>query len=328
LVDTFPTLAITDDTPTMPTAEAWEQIDRSLHERWGRDFDDDAWGGPPAPRDAREREWFNRYCRSSVAPGGLIAEGRRLTEMDARSALDTIQARTLVVGFESGQGVVDPRIARRLAERIPNATLALIGHEHDPSALGWWHWYGRADAILKGIDDLIGVVPAHDVVFDRALATVLFTDIVDSTERAVAIGDRAWKDLLEGHHRIVRHHLAAFRGVEVDTAGDGFYATFDGPARAVMCAVALAEAVPSLGLEIRAGVHTGEVETIAGKAGGMAVVIGARVCGKAGPSEVLVSQTVKDLTAGSGPIFQDADMQDLKGVPDPVHLWRALSPTR
>ncbi len=331
LVDTFPTMAVTEDTPTMPTADAWDRIDQSLREHWGRDFDDDAWGGPPAPRDARERAWFDRYCRSSVAPGALIAEGRRLTQMDARPALGSIQARTLVVGFESGEGVVDPVIARVLADGIPNARVALIGHEHDRDEVGWWHWYGRGDAILKEIDKLIGIVPAHDIVDDRALATVLFTDIVGSTERAAALGDRAWKDLLEAHHRIVRHHLEAFRGTEVDTAGDGFYATFDGPARAVMCAVAIADAVRSLGVEVRAGVHTGEVETIAGKAGGMAVVIGARVSAKAGASEVLVSQTVKDLTAGSGLVFEDVDLHELKGVPEPVHLWRALgggAPTR
>jgi class 3 adenylate cyclase/pimeloyl-ACP methyl ester carboxylesterase len=324
LVDTFPTFAMTDDTPTMPTTRMLEQLDNSLREHWGRDFDDDAWGGPPGPRDARERRWFNRYCRASVAPGGLIAEGRRLAELDARPVLPSIQARTLVVGFESGQGVVDPAISQVLADRIPDARLALIGDEVDPADIGWWHWYGRGDAILKEIDDLIGVAPEHDITFDRVLATVLFTDIAGSTERAAALGDRAWKDLIESHHRIVRHHLLAFRGTEVDTAGDGFYATFDGPARAVMCAAAIVEAVAPLGVEVRAGVHTGEVETIAGKTGGIAVVIGSRVCALAGPSEVLTSQTVKDLTAGSGLTFEDAGEHEMKGVPDRWRLWRVL----
>lgn len=327
LLDTFPTFAVTEDTPTMPTARTWTEIDESLHERWGRDFDDVAWGGPPAPGEAHEREWFNRYCRASVPPGGLIAEGRRLAELDARSALPSIQARTLVVGFRSGQGVVDPGVSRALADRIPNARLALIGEEDDASDVGWWHWYGRGAAILKEIDGLIGVVPEHDVVLDRVLATVLFTDIVGSTERAAALGDRAWKELVEAHHRVVRHHLVALRGTEVDTAGDGFYATFDGPARAVTCAIAITDAVAPLGVDVRAGVHTGEVETIAGKAGGLAVVIGSRVCAEAGPSEVLASQTVKDLTAGSGLAFDDAGVHHLKGVPGSVHLWRALAPT-
>jgi class 3 adenylate cyclase len=160
------------------------------------------------------------------------------------------------------------------------------------------------------------------VVFDRALATVLFTDIVGSTDRASSLGDRGWKDLVERHHRLVREHLAAFRGSEVDTAGDGFFATFDGPARAVSCATGIVEEVRPLGIEVRAGVHTGEVETIAGKVGGLAVVIGARLCATAGASEVLVSQTVKDLVAGSGLAFEDAGEHELKGVPDTWRLYR------
>jgi len=322
LVDTFPTFAVTDDTPTMPTTRTWTEIDETLRERWGRDFDDVAWGGPPGPRDANEREWFNRYCRASVPPGGLIAEGRRLAELDARFALPSIHARTLVVGFRSGQGVVDPGISRVLAERIPNARLALIGEEDDTSDVGWWHWYGRGAAILKEIDELIGIVPEHDIVLDRALATVLFTDIVDSTERAAALGDRAWKDLVEAHHRVVRHHLVAFRGTEVDTAGDGFYATFDGPARAIRCAMEVAHRVIDLGIEIRAGVHTGECELIDGKISGLTVSIGARVAAKAAPSQVLISQTVKDLVAGSGLTFEDAGEHELKGVPDRWRLYR------
>ena len=156
------------------------------------------------------------------------------------------------------------------------------------------------------------------------LATVLFTDIVGSTERASRLGDRDWSDLIEQHHGVVRGLLARYRGTEVDTAGDGFFATFDGPARAVKCATSIVGAVRSLGVEIRAGVHTGEVETIAGKAGGMAVVIGSWVGAMAAASEVLASQTVKDLTAGSGLMFEDAGEHELKGVPDRWHLYRVL----
>lgn len=322
LVDTFPTFANTDDTPTMPTSRTWEEIELELREHWGRDFGDEAWGGPPGPRDPRECEWFNRYCRASVPPGGLIAESRRLAQLDARSALPSIHAPTLVVGFEKGRGVVDPSIGALLTDRIPKARLAMIGEEDDPADVGWWHWYGRGDAILKEIGVLIDTVREHDIVFDRVLATVLFTDIVGSTERAAALGDRAWKDLVEQHHRIVREHLKAFRGTEVDTAGDGFYATFDGPARAVMCATSIVDSVRSLGVEVRAGLHTGEVETIADKTGGLAVVVGSRVCALAGPSEVMTSQTVKDLTAGSGLAFEDAGEHEMKGVPDRWHLWR------
>ncbi len=272
LCDTFPTLALTENTPTMPTPRGWQEIDRTLREQWGRDFGDEAWGGPPRPRDPRERDWFNRYSRASVTPGGLIAEGRRLVELDAGPVLPSIHAPTLVVGFERGRGVLDPAIARRLADHIPRARLAQIGDEDDPSDIGWWHWYGRGDAILRQVGELLEDVRRRSVVFDRVLATVLFSDIVDSTAHAAALGDRAWKALVERHHRAVREHLALFRGTEVDTAGDGFFAAFDGPARAVTCAAAIVEAVRPLGIELRAGVHTGEVETIDGKIGGLAVV--------------------------------------------------------
>jgi class 3 adenylate cyclase len=158
--------------------------------------------------------------------------------------------------------------------------------------------------------------------FDRVLATVLFTDIVGSTERAAQLGDRRWRELVERHHATVRALLARFRGVEVDTAGDGFFASFDGPARAVRCALAIVDAVRPFGLEVRAGVHTGEVETIGGKIGGLAVIIGARVAALASPSEVLTSQTVKDLVAGSGLTFEERGGHELKGVPGE---WRVYA---
>jgi class 3 adenylate cyclase len=157
------------------------------------------------------------------------------------------------------------------------------------------------------------------------LATVLFTDLVASTETAVAAGDAGWRDLVTSHNHVVRGLLARFRGQEMDTAGDGFFATFDGPARAVWCAQAIVESVRDLGIEVRAGVHTGEVQTIDAKAGGIAVVIGARITETAGASEILVSSTVKDLTAGSGIVFQDAGEHELRGVPDRWRLYRVLS---
>jgi class 3 adenylate cyclase len=167
-------------------------------------------------------------------------------------------------------------------------------------------------------------VRAEEASFDRVLSTVLFTDIVGSTETAARLGDRGWREVIERHHATVRGLLARYRGAEVDTAGDGFFATFDGPARAAKCATAIVEAVKPLGIEVRAGVHTGEVEAIAGKTGGMAVVIGSRVGAAAGPSEVLASQTVKDLTAGSGLTFEDTGEHELKGVPERWHLYRVV----
>jgi class 3 adenylate cyclase len=171
----------------------------------------------------------------------------------------------------------------------------------------------------------VGQLQAEAAELDRVLATVLFTDIGNSTATAAKLGDRGWRELVERHHAAIRGLLARYRGTEVNTAGDGFFATFDGPARAVRCALAIAEAVRPLGLEIRAGVHTSEVEQIDAKIGGMAVVIGARIGAMADASEVLASSTVEDLAAGSGLVFEDRGEHDLKGVPDRWRLYRVVS---
>ena len=205
-----------------------------------------------------------------------------------------------------------------MANRIPAARLVEFpGESH-----GWSNGPGDQE-----IDDAIqefvtGVRPAPRI--DRVLTTVLFTDIVGSTEKASQIGDASWKGLLRQHHEHVRRQLAAHQGVERDTAGDGFFATFDGPARAVRCALAIGSALRDIGLEIRAGVHTGEVELTDEGVEGIAVHIGARVAAIAGSSEVLVSSTVKDLVAGSGLMFEDAGEHELKGVPDRWRLYRVV----
>ena len=206
-----------------------------------------------------------------------------------------------------------------MAEHIARAEyVALPGHEHIP-------YLGDQDSVLNEIERFLKGVRADERSLDRVLATVMFTDIVNSTQKAAEVGDSGWRELVEEHHATVRRLLARYRGVEVDTAGDGFFATFDGPARAIRCAQSIAEAVARLGLEVRAGLHTGECETIDGKVGGIAVVIGARVGSEAGASEVAVSQTVKDLVAGSGLAFEDAGEHELKGVPDRWHLYRVVN---
>ena len=206
-----------------------------------------------------------------------------------------------------------------MASRITGARLVeLPGQEHLP-------WVGDPDAIVDEVERFVVALGEIEAGLDRALATVLFTDVVGSSEKAAELGDRGWKELVEEHHRRVRGQLARYRGIEVDTAGDGFFATFDGPARAVRCATSIVESVAPIGLQVRAGVHTGEVETIDGKVGGIAVVIGARVGAAAGASEVLVSQTVKDLVAGSGLAFEDAGEHELKGVPDRWRVYRVVS---
>jgi class 3 adenylate cyclase len=181
-------------------------------------------------------------------------------------------------------------------------------------------WAGDPDAVLEEIQEfLTGVRPAPEP--DRVLATVLFTDIVGSTEEAARRGDRGWRDLLDQHHALVRRELERFRGREIDTSGDGFLATFDGPARAIRCAGAISAGVRSLGLEVRAGLHTGEVELVGSDVAGIAVHIGARVAALAGAGEVLVSSTVKDLVAGSGIEFEDRGVHALKGVPGEWRLF-------
>jgi class 3 adenylate cyclase len=201
-----------------------------------------------------------------------------------------------------------------LAAHIPGAKLVeLEGVDHPP-------FFSDGEAITDEIQEFL-TGARHDPVVDRVLATVLFTDIVGSTERAVALGDRAWRELVEKHHQAVRRELGRFRGREIDTAGDGFFAAFDGPARAVRCASAISRALQPLGIQLRAGLHTGECEVMGDKFSGIAVHIGARVAARAAPGEVLVSGTVKDLVAGSGLAFEDRGMQVLKGVPGEWRLF-------
>lgn len=270
------------------------------------------WGAPSHADDDRLVAWLASYLRRAASPGAAIALSKMNRELNATHALTAIHVPTLVLAKTDDRDFAIEQVRRDAAKIADARVIEYPGDEH------FW-WLGDYRAMLRDIETFTGEFRAQEAELERSLATVLFTDIVGSTERAAALGDRAWKELLEEHHRRVRGQLARFGGVEVDTAGDGFFATFDGPARAVRCARSICDSVSAVGLEVRAGVHTGEVETIDGKVGGMAVVIGARVGAKAGPSEVLVSQTVKDLVAGSGLVFEDAGEHELKGVPG---RWR------
>ena len=253
--------------------------------------------------------------RSGGGPGDAVAWYEVDWELDVREILPAIRVPTLVL-HRVGDRSVPIENGRYLAEHIAGATMIeLPGAEH-----GWTAGGDVPDAV----GTFVGQLRREEAEFDRVLASVLFTDIVGSTTKASDLGDRDWRSLLERHHAVTRGLLGRYRGTEMDTAGDGFFATFDGPARAVRCAQAIVEAVRPLGIEVRAGVHTGEVETIDTKVGGIAVAIGARVASKAAPSEVLVSQTVKDLVAGTGLTFDDAGEHDLKGVPDRWHLYRVV----
>jgi class 3 adenylate cyclase len=304
--------------PDYPVGSTKDELERwrvEIQRHWGTEELAKRFLENVAPSHANDPEWVRweaRALRHGASPAAALAFDEFEQAIDVRSVLATVQAPTLVL---SRSEAAYARSAD-LAERIPGAR-----HVHVPGD-DWMPYAGDTDVLLGEVQQFVRSVDAEEAEFDRVLATVLFTDIVDSTQRAAALGDSAWKELVERHHSTVRALLGRYRGREIDTAGDGFYATFDGPARAVRCAQALVGAIRPLGLEIRAGVHTGEVETINDKVGGIAVSIGARVAGHAGPSEVLVSQTVKDLVAGSGLVFEDAGEHELKGVPDRWRLYR------
>jgi pimeloyl-ACP methyl ester carboxylesterase len=276
--------------------------------------------GPDGLNDPHFVRWWARFERLVATPSAYRELAVIFRDLDIRAVLPSIQAPTLVLQ-RLGDRISPVSQARFLAATIPDARLVeLPGEDHIP-------FLGDGDAILDEVEELVtGTRPAPDS--DRFLSTVLFTDIVGSTERQAAVGDRAWRDVVLAHHGLVRDALKRWRGVENDTAGDGFYATFDGPARAVRCALEVTDRVRALGIEIRAGVHTGECEIVDGKCGGIAAAIGARISALAGPSQILVSQTVKDLVTGSGLGFEDYGEHTLKGVPQRWHLFDASGPAR
>jgi class 3 adenylate cyclase len=298
------------DYPWAPTSEEREHWYELLEQGWGGVVDI-ATMAPNA--DPRFREWWARYLRMSASPAAALAFGRMNAEIDIREVLPSIQVPTLIL-HRTGDLDMDVGGARYMASRIAGAKyLELPGDDHLP-------FVGDQEAILDEIEEfLTGARRQADL--DRVLATVLFTDMVGSTERSAALGDKGWSDLLEAHNRVIREELDRFRGREVDTAGDGFFATFDGPARAIRCACAMRNELARLGIEIRAGLHTGECELVGDKVRGLAVNIGSRVASLARPGEVLVSSTVKDLVAGSGLEFTDRGVHTLRGVPGEWRLF-------
>jgi len=291
------------DYPWAPTPEAREAEIESIERSWAGDMDISELA--PSADDAFKRRAVT-YLRRSASPGAAVALLRMNSQIDVRPVLPTIRVPTLVLHRVDDRDVKVEE-GRWIAEQIPGAKyVELPGDEH-------LIWAGDVDAVVDEVEEfLTGTRPVQAI--DRVLATVVFTDIVGSTERAAEVGDRRWAALLDEHHAIVRRELERYRGREVDTAGDGFLATFDGPARAIRFACAVRDAVRALQLELRAGVHTGECELTGEKVGGIAVHTGARVVGAAGPGEVLVSSTVHDLVAGSGILFEDRGEHELKGV--------------
>jgi class 3 adenylate cyclase/alpha-beta hydrolase superfamily lysophospholipase len=296
--------------------EAWDSFLADLRTGWGtRAWTVRAlrWQSPSMLEDPRQLEQWITYTRLSASPASAVAMQRVYREIDLRELLPVIGAPTLVL-HRTGDQTEEIEAGRYVASRIPDARFVeLPGNDAVP-------WVGDADQVLDEVEDFITGQRERPGT-DRVLATVLFTDIVDSTAKAAELGDAHWKDLLAEHASRARVEIERHRGVFVDSTGDGLLAHFDGPARAVRCAQAIAEAVRSLGIEIRAGAHTGEVELVGDRIQGIAVHTGARVASMAGPSEVWVSSTVRDLTAGSGLTFEDAGEHELKGVPARWHLY-------
>jgi pimeloyl-ACP methyl ester carboxylesterase len=298
------------DYPWAPKPDDRAREIADLERNWSERMDlDDL---VPSEDDAF-KERLATYFRRSASPGAAVALMRMNTQLDVRDVLPTIQAPTLVM-HRTGDLDVNVDEGRWIASQIPGGTFVeLPGDAHTL-------WAGNPDEVIDEIEEfLTGARRGPEP--DRVLATVLFTDIVGSTEQATSLGDRRWRQLLERHHAVVRQQLERYNGREVDTAGDGFLATFDGPARAIRCGSAIVRGIRPLGLEVRAGVHTGECELVGGKVAGLAVHTGARVASMAGPSEVLVSQTVKDLVAGSGIEFADRGKHELKGVPGEWNVY-------
>jgi class 3 adenylate cyclase len=309
------------DMPWLPTADEYERGLAAVEQEMAQPgaFEREVAELAPSIASEEERQEFARVLRLSTSPGDAAAYWRLHAQTDVRHVLASIRVPTLVLARESPTtGRQSRRQAEFVAERIATARLAVVpGADEIPSAD-----HEAIVAELRTFLEEVEFAPPEEP--DRLLATVLFTDIVGSTARSAEVGDAAWRELLRHHHARVRRELARFRGREVDTAGDGFFATFDGPARAIRCACAVREAVRELGLDIRAGLHAGECELLDGKVAGIAVSLGARVAARAQPGEVLVSSTVKDLVAGSGIEFADRGAAELKGIPGEWRLYAVV----
>jgi pimeloyl-ACP methyl ester carboxylesterase len=301
------------DYPIGNTDEVMAELEQAIVDDWGAGLIQTLLEvfGPSIADDKELVQAHTRAALRAASPAAAAALYRMSSTIDIRHVLPAIRVPSLIL-HRTDEAMAE--FSRYLGERILGAKVVeLPGADHLP-------WLGDQDAVLDEIEEFLTGVRPHPAL-DRVLATVLFTDIVGSTELAVDLGDRGWRDLLEQHNVLVRRELGRFRGRELSTAGDSFLATFDGPARAVACAVSIRDAARTLGLQIRFGLHTGELELAGSEIGGIAVHTGARVAAKAGPGEVLTSSTVKDLVAGSGLVFEDRGSHQLKGVPGEWRLY-------
>ena len=312
LYGTYAKRVRTDDYPWAPTLDEHRTRLDAVEHQWGGPVEVEQWA-PSVAGDERFKRWWGQFLRLGASPSAARAVLEMTLEIDVRDILTAIRVPTLVL-HRSGDRRIDVGGSRYLADQIPNAKyVELKGIDH-------LAWVGDSDAIADEIGEFL-TGTRHTAEPSRLLATVLFTDMVESTNRAVELGDARWRALIGDHDRLVRDELARFRGREIDRRGDGFLAIFDGPARAIRCALSIVERVHELGIQVRAGLHTGELDLIESGIAGIAVHTGARVMSLAGPDEVLVTSTVRDLVAGSGLSFSDRGTHELKGVPG---TWRIL----
>jgi class 3 adenylate cyclase len=316
LVSSYAKRVWSEDYPWAPRPESREAHIEETRRNWGNPEMLPAWMAPTRRKDPAYLDWLARYFRLAASPQAAVQLLRMNTQIDTTAVLSSVRVPTLCI-YRTADSDVSIEEGRWIASQIPNSRFVeLPGADHFLTA-------GDYEPILADIREFMtGTRVAADP--RRVLATVLFTDIVGSTELAVRLGDLEWTRVLDRHHRVVRDQLAAHRGREVDTAGDGFLATFDGPARAIAAGRAICEQVRGLGVEVRAGIHTGEVELTDTGIAGLAVHIGARIADLAAPSEVLVSRTVRDLVAGSNVRFSDRGTHTLKGVPDSWQLYSVV----
>jgi class 3 adenylate cyclase len=311
------------ETPWEWTAEEWSKMARSI-QAWSRAeaAENIRREAPSMAGDAAYLDWWYRYVLLSSAPGYWAASADLYMETDLRPLLPAIQVPLLVLSRPQHPDASWPASSAHLASLVPGSRLvSLPGRDARI-------WLGDQAPTFAAIDDFLAAASAERDDLDRSVLTILVTDMVGSTETATRLGDRAWRRLVERHHATVRTLLQRYRGTEVDTAGDGFLAAFDGPARAIRCAQSIVASVAGQGVTLRAGLHTGECDIIDSKIGGIAVNIGARVAGAANPGEVLVSQTVRDLVAGSGLAFDDRGAHRLKGLAEEWRLYRVLPQRR
>jgi len=322
LMNSSPRFVRNPELPWLPTRAEADQRAREFERRWGEPaFMNKFFLGANPSASEEEARSLVRALRVAVSPGSAAAYVRMNDDVDVCPVLPSIRVPTLILQREEAHW--DVRSSRYLAGHIPGARLAeLPGADFVPFLGDQEPLFAELEAFLAEASE----ARQWKAEPDRVLATVLFTDIVDATARAAELGDRAWRALLEEHHAEIRRQLSRFRGKEIDTAGDGFFATFDGPARAIRCACAVRDGLAELGLDVRAGLHAGECEMVDGKVSGIAVHTGARVAAQAVPGEVLVSSTVKDLVAGSELEFEVRGVHELKGIPGEWRLYAVRDP--